>query len=297
MKWPFFKMHGCGNSMVVVSMPQEQQNEASHWARLLCSLGIGIGSDGLMLIDPDTLNPIHVAMYNPDGSPMGMCGNGIRCVVRYLMEIMKRGPGEGGAFHFIVEGRSITCWPIDNGRQVRVDMGAPVLEAADIPCTRTSILEQPITAAGQTFTSSAIGMGNPHCVIFCDDVAGVALQILGPALEHHPEYPKRTNVTFAQVLSRTHLKARVWERGAGVTLACGTAACATAVAAFLTNRTERELTVSLPGGDLLIDFNESDNRVYMTGPAAFVGEIKLADEMVALMGGGLLQGSHGGRTQ
>jgi len=266
-------MHGLGNDFIVVAGERELPGDASDLAVRLCDRHFGVGADGLVYILPSERADFRMRILNPDGSEAEQCGNAIRCVAKYVYDrglvardeiaIETLGAGVQRLKITSVGGKAV---------RVRVDMGEPILRGLDVPTTvdRTPVVDHPIEAGGRTFRFTAVSMGNPHCVIFVDDAPSFDLYRWGPLLEAHPLFPRRTNVEFVTVVSRSHAVMRVWERGAGPTLACGTGACATLVASVLCGLTDRRATVSLAGGDLFIEWSEADNRVYMTGPAAEV---------------------------
>lgn len=244
-------------------------------AARLCDRHYGVGGDGLILVLPGEAAPFRMRIFNTDGSEPEMCGNGLRCFVRYLAD---RGLAPEGRFEVETGAGVLRPEVLSDGR-VRIDMGPPVLERQHIPMggPRTAqVIEEPVEAAGQRFSVTAVSMGNPHAVIFMPDVEAVPLAEWGPALETHPVFPAKTNVEFCQVVSPTEAIMRVWERGAGPTLACGTGACATLVAGVLTERLSHEATIRLPGGPLEIEW-AADNHIFMTGPAeaVFSGEIEV----------------------
>jgi diaminopimelate epimerase len=216
-------------------------------------------------------------IFNSDGSEPEMCGNGIRCLAAFLADLegMSR---TKDAYRIHTLAGVITPQLTPDG-QIKVDMGLPRLLAGEIPTTLAAadakVINQPLEVEGQTWEVTCVSMGNPHCITFVDDVAAIPLASIGPKFEHHPAFPQRTNTEFIQVVSRDYLKMRVWERGAGITLACGTGACASLVAAVLTGRSDRLATVELPGGCLEIEWSEVDERIYMTGPAdrVFTGKV------------------------
>lgn len=267
----FTKMNGLGNDFIVISGEQQLPANVDELAISLCNRFFGIGADGLVYILPSEIADFRMRIINSDGSEAEQCGNAIRCVAKYVYDngltdkeeitIETLGAGAQKVQLTIQEGAVTT---------VRVDMGEPILNGLQVPTTIDSerVIEHPIEVDGREFLFTAVSMGNPHCVIYVDDAAGFDLEKWGPKLETHPLFPRKINVEFVTVKSRTHTDMRVWERGAGPTLACGTGACATVVASVLTEATDRIATVSLKGGDLLIEWNESDNHVYMSGPAA-----------------------------
>lgn len=266
----FTKMHGLGNDFVVVYGEQELPANAAELALQVCNRNFGIGADGLVYILPSEKADFRMRIMNSDGTEAEQCGNAIRCVSKYVYdsgyidreEIMIETLGAG------VQKVQLTT---DNGKvaKVRVDMGEPILNGLQVPTTidAAQVVEHPIEANGQTFSFTAVSMGNPHCVIPVADAASFDYSVIGPLLEKHELFPKKINVEFVTVYNRNHVEMRVWERGAGPTLACGTGACATLVASVLRGATDREATISLQGGDLYIEWNSSDNHVYMTGPA------------------------------
>lgn len=268
-------MHGIGNDFVLVNGFDQSVDLAnvSALARDICDRKFGVGSDGLIVAAPGTEAPFAMRMWNPDGSESEMCGNGIRCFATFVRDEGLTSetniPVETGAGLLVLDA-------LPDGR-VRVDMGKARLTRGEIgmtgPADDTFIGQKVDSAHHGSFDGTAVSMGNPHVVMFTDSVDAVDLATIGPDLEHNPLFPQRTNVHFVQVVSRDHIRMRTWERGAGLTLACGTGACACAVASFLNGHTERAVRVSLPGGDLDIAYEE-DGTVFMTGPAAtvFVGE-------------------------
>ncbi|MWC26725.1 diaminopimelate epimerase [Paenibacillus sp. MMS18-CY102] len=269
----FTKMHGLGNDFVVFAGYQELPENVSQLAIDLCNRFFGIGADGLVYILPSENADFKMRIINSDGSEAEQCGNAIRCVAKYVYDngltsntditIETLGAGVQQVQLNVQDGQVAT---------VRVDMGQPILEGLKVPTTVDAdrVIAHPIEVDGREFTFTAVSMGNPHCVIYVDDAANFDLLTWGPKLEKHPMFPRKINVEFVSVNSRTHTDMRVWERGAGPTLACGTGACATVVSSVLNGLTDRTATVSLKGGDLLIEWSEADNHVYMTGPAAAV---------------------------
>lgn len=270
----FIKMHGLGNDFVFLdhfSGTPDENMDYSKLAKKLCHRQFGIGGDGMIVILPSAIADAKMRIFNSDGSEPEMCGNGIRCFARYIFDQgivihdsiqVETGAGVLKLNLFVKEGQV---------QGVQVDMGEPILRADLIPvlCEGEPVVAQEIEVLGETYLYTAVSMGNPHCVIFVDDYSTLDFERVGPAIEKHSLFPRKTNVEFIIVNSPSELTMKVWERGAGPTLACGTGACAAAVAAILNQKTERAVTVHLPGGDLLIEWG-SDNHVYMTGPATYV---------------------------
>lgn len=265
----FVKMHGLGNDFIIVRAASfEQADQYQPCSVLWCDRHFGIGADGILVTGPDTEQDIFMRIFNPDGSEAEMCGNGIRCVALYA-----RRCGLVDKDRFSVKTMAGIRYPevvSDKPGQeaVTVDMGAPILERQSIPVQGDgSNLDIPVNASGKWFSFNAVSMGNPHCIILVEDADAVSLEQWGAALEKHPIFPAASNIEFVQVLSENEIKIRVWERGAGITLACGTGACASLVACHLQGKTGREALVHLPGGDLRIFWNPENNHVYMTGSA------------------------------
>lgn len=274
----FTKMHGCGNDYVYVDgskerIPAEQKPEL---VRRLSDRHFGIGSDGVIFINPCESADFEMEMYNADGSRSEMCGNGIRCVGKYVYDhgltdrtnISVLSGGQIKYLEMTVEKDVVT--------KVRVNMGAPVLEAAKIPVLSDNreVTAEPITIpeTGETYRMTCVSMGNPHAVVFLEDVAGLDIEKIGPYFENHSRFPNRTNTEFVRVLDSDRVEMRVWERGSGETLACGTGCCATVVAAVLNGLCQDRVTVQVLGGELEIFWDRSENLVYMTGPAETVFE-------------------------
>ena len=279
----FTKMHGCGNDYVYVNCLTETVEHPEEVARFVSDRHFGIGSDGLILIRPTKVADFEMAMYNADGSRGEMCGNGIRCVGKYVYDY---GLTDQTTVRIeTLAGIKTLELTVADGKvqQVRVNMGAPILEATEIPAVfpASPIVSEPLTVGDQTYAVTCVSMGNPHCVAFMDeDVRTLDLEKIGPGFEHHAAFPKRVNTEFVNVLDETHLRMRVWERGSGETLACGTGTCATVVAAVLCGHVpaDTEIEVELLGGTLRILWDRESNLVYMTGPATVVyeGEIDLS---------------------
>ena len=276
MKMKFTKMHGIGNDYVYMDCTRERLENPGEIARLVSDRHKGIGSDGLILIQSSDEADFEMAMYNADGSYGKMCGNGIRCVAKYVYDNGLTDKTEisvisGGAVKYL----KLT---VENGKvkKVRVNMGEPILKPSEIPVVGDGdkLVAVPIVVDNQVYEMTCVSMGNPHAVVFLDDVENLKIEEIGPRFEQHERFPDRVNTEFVERIDRKNLKMRVWERGSGETMACGTGACATAVAAILNGYAERDVTVHLLGGDLEISWDETDNCVYMTGPAAtvFTGE-------------------------
>ena len=277
----FTKMHGLGNDFILVDCFRDNlPGDYSEIARRLCDRHFGVGADGLILILPSETADIRMRIFNSDGSEPEMCGNGIRCFARYVYEnnIVRettiRIETLAGIIvpELILEGERV--------RSVKVDMGEPQLERALIPMQGPpgKVVDEPVSVDGTTYNVTCVSMGNPHCVIFVPDAGKVPITDIGPRLETHPLFPRKTNVEFIQILSKNEVDMRVWERGVGETLACGTGACAAGVACILNNLTAKKITVHLVCGDLVIEWADN-NHVYMTGPAehVFRGEVQLPD--------------------
>ncbi len=274
----FTKYHGLGNDFILIdNLASTQPAIAPEQAVQLCDRHFGIGADGVIFALPGQDGTDYtMRIFNSDGSEPEMCGNGIRCLAQFLSEL--EGTDAKTEYRIHTPAGVISPRLEGNGR-VRVDMGMPQLSAAEIPTTLASseqkVIDIPLEVAGQSWNVTCVSMGNPHCITFVPDVSTIALEIIGPQFEHHSVFPQRTNTEFIEVVRPNYLKMRVWERGAGVTLACGTGACASVVAGVLTGKTDRLCTVELPGGCLEIEWSEQDQRVYMTGPAerVFAGQI------------------------
>lgn len=276
----FTKMHGLGNDYVYVNCMEEKIENPAEVARKVSDRHFGIGSDGLILILPSDVADFRMDMYNADGSQAEMCGNGIRCVGKYVYDY---GLTEKESISVeTLAGIKYLDFSIENGKVslVTVDMGEPILSAEDIPvlCEKDQVIEEPIFAAGQEWKMTCVSMGNPHCVIFIDTpVKDFPLEEVGPLFENHERFPKRINTEFIELIDKKTVNMRVWERGSGETMACGTGACASTVAAILCGYTEEEITLHLLGGDLRVRWDRDKNRVFMTGPAqvVFDGELRV----------------------
>lgn len=279
-KMKFTKMQGIGNDYVYVNCFQETVEHPEELAVKVSDRHFGIGSDGLILIKPSETADFQMDMYNADGSQGAMCGNGIRCVAKYVYDY-----GLTDKKQISVETKSGIKYldlTVRDGKValVKVDMGAPILEPEKIPVRASAegkaVVSAPLVLGGTSWHMTCVSMGNPHCVVPVEDVDGLEIEQIGPLFEQHEIFPDRVNTEFIRVLDRNTVQMRVWERGSGETWACGTGACAVAVACILNGWTEREVTVKLRGGDLKICWDEEKNTVYMTGPAevVFDGEIE-----------------------
>ena len=275
----FTKMQGLGNDYVYVNCFQETVEDPAKTARIVSDRHFGVGSDGLILIKPSEKADFEMDMYNADGSRGAMCGNGIRCVAKYVYDY-----GLTDQTRITVDtasGVKTLELQVENGKAVRVkvDMGAPILEPERIPVKseKERVMDAPVSVGGAEYRMTCVSMGNPHCVVPVEDVDGLEIEKIGPLFENHPMFPDRVNTEFIRVLDRNTVQMRVWERGAGETWACGTGACAVAVACALNGWTEEKVLVKLRGGDLEIFWDRDKNTVFMTGPAAvvFEGEIDL----------------------
>lgn len=275
----FTKMQGIGNDYVYVNCLQETIENPSELAKRISDRHYGVGSDGLIMINPSDKADFEMEMYNADGSRGEMCGNGIRCVAKYVYDY-----GLTDKTSISVEtlaGIKYLDLTVEDGKVVlvKVDMGKPMLRPEEVPVVseKEEVIDEPITVDGQEYRMTCVSMGNPHAVVFIDqDVKEFPLETVGVKFENHERFPKRVNTEFVNVLDRHTAQMRVWERGSGETLACGTGACAVAVACALNGLTEDEVTVKLLGGDLQIKWDREKNTVYMTGPAevVFDGEWK-----------------------
>lgn len=268
----FTKMHGLGNDYVYVNCFEERVADAPALARAVSDRHFGIGGDGLILICPSSKADARMEMYNIDGSRGQMCGNGIRCVAKYTFD---HGLSRNNPLRIETDAGVLTLDLTLQGEkvaQVRANIGRPRLRPQDLPTTLTGnqMIEHPIDVNGRMLPMTCISFGNPHAVVFVDSLAQIDLPKDGTFLENHAVFPERCNIHFAQVNSKQDATMRAWERGSGATLACGTGASAVCVAGALTGRSDRRMTVHLPGGDLRIEWNEKDDCVYMTGPATEV---------------------------
>ena len=271
----FTKMHGLGNDYVYVNCFEEKIENPSEVAKFVSDRHTGIGSDGLIMINPSKVADCEMEMYNADGSRGEMCGNGVRCVGKYVYDY-----GITDKTSISVEtlgGIKYLDFTIEDGKVklVRVDMGAPILKPELIPIVMDdkeadSVIDSPIIVDGKEYRMTGVSMGNPHDVVFWDGIDDMDIEVIGPKFENHERFPNRINTEFVEVIDRHTAKMRVWERGSGETQACGTGACAVAVACILNGLTEDKVTVKLLGGDLQIEWDKEANKVYMTGPATTV---------------------------
>ena len=275
----FTKMHGIGNDYVYVNCFKETVEHPSEAAIKVSDRHFGIGSDGLILIKPSEVADGKMEMYNADGSQGAMCGNGIRCVAKYMYDY-----GITDKTSISVETKSGIKYldlTIKDGKvdTVKVNMGTPILKAVDIPVRseKEQMIDEPVMVDGKEWKITCVSMGNPHAITYIDDVKNLEIEKIGPKFENHEIFPDRVNTEFVHVIDRNTVEMRVWERGSGETLACGTGACAVAVSSILNGLTEEEVTVKLLGGDLKIFWDRTENKVYMTGSATtvFDGEISL----------------------
>ena len=269
----FTKYHGIGNDFILIDNRQQAEplltpEQAIAW----CDRHFGIGADGVIFALPGQADTDYtMRIFNSDGSEPEMCGNGIRCMARFVAQLEAAGGVDTTEKTYRIHTLAGLISPkLEPDGQVTVDMGIPRLLAGEIPTSLGAaddkVVGTSISVASQDWAVTCVSMGNPHCITFVDDVEAIALEQIGPQFEHHPAFPKRINTEFIQVVRSDYLKMRVWERGAGITLACGTGACAALVASVLNNLSDRQATVELPGGSLLITWAE-DNHLYMTGPA------------------------------
>ena len=270
----FTKMHGCGHDYVYVNGFTEKVADKPKAVVALSDRHFGIGSDGVIFINPSQQADFEMEMYNADGTRAEMCGNGIRCVGKYVYD------------HGMTDKTSITVesfgkvkyldLTVENGKvvKVKVNMGKPELTAKDVPVVSVheQVIDEEIIVKGKSYRMTCVSMGNPHAVVFMDDVEHLAIEEIGPYFENHERFPNRTNTEFVQVIDDSHVKMRVWERGTGETLACGTGCCATAVACVLNRLTGAHVTVQVLGGEIEIYWDQKENLVYMTGPAVTVFE-------------------------
>ncbi len=273
MKIKFTKMHGIGNDFVVINCFNQKIPHLASKSKFLCDRRFGVGCDQLLILHPSEIADFTMQIFNADGSEVEMCGNGIRCVAQYAYK------------HRLVSKSEMSIETLGGIKKVKiendlveVDMGEPILEGSKIPVNSEGMMiGKMLEVDDEKYSVTCVSMGNPHCVLFVEDVQNFKVKSLGPKIETHPFFPNRTNVPFVQVIDKETLQVRVWERGAGETLACGTGACGAVVASILNGLTHRKVLVHLPGGNLEINWSEQDNHVYMKGPGVevFEGEIEV----------------------
>ena len=282
----FTKYHGLGNDFILIdNRASSEPCVTLQQAAKLCDRNFGIGADGVIFVLPPQGDTDYtMRIYNCDASEAQMCGNGIRTLAKFIARLEGRETASDLRYR-IHTLAGVMVPELQGNGDVKVDMGEPMLLASGVPTTLAPSDEKAIDlsleVAGRSWQVTAVGMGNPHCVTFVEDVAAIDLATLGPQFEHHPMFPERTNTEFIEVVERDLLKMRVWERGAGATLACGTGACASLVAGVLTDRCDRAVTVELPGGPLKIEWSIADGRLYMTGPAEAVFSGRVEEEFLS----------------
>jgi len=279
----FAKYHGLGNDFILIDNRHQSDPIVNPVQAIkLCDRHFGIGADGVIFAlppgsDSGSDTDYTMRIFNSDGSEPEMCGNGIRCLAKFIADLDNQNKTE----YRIQTLAGLITPKLQPDGQVKVNMGSPKLLASQIPTTLTAadakVVEQPLEVEGKVWPITCVSMGNPHCITFVEDVGSIPLETLGPKFEHHSVFPQRTNTEFIEVIKPNYLKMLVWERGAGATLACGTGACASVVAGVLTGKCDRQVTVELPGGLLQIEWSSSDEKVYMSGPAekVFVGQCLL----------------------
>ena len=279
MKIKFTKMHGCGNDYVYINgftehIPQEKKPDI---VRYISDRHFGIGSDGAIFINPAKEADFEMEMYNADGTRSEMCGNGMRCVGKYVYDY---GLTDKTEFSVVSAGKiKYLTLTVEAGKavQIRVNMGSPILTPSEIPVVADgdTVIKEPIAVLDKSYEMTCVSMGNPHAVVFVDDTASFPVNEIGPYFENHEKFPNRTNTEFVQIMDKNHIKMRVYERGTGETLACGTGCCASAVACVLNGLTDTEVDVEVLGGVVHIEWDREENLIYMTGPATtvFDGEI------------------------
>jgi len=276
----FTKMHGIGNDYVYINCFKEMVENPSEFSIRISDRHFGIGSDGLILIKPSEVADCCMDMYNADGSRSEMCGNGIRCVAKYVYdhkivekeEITVETPGGIKTIHLTIKDKKAVM--------ATVNMGEPELKPEKIPVNFSGerVISEPLFVNGKEYSITCVSMGNPHAVVYVKNTDSLDLEKIGPEFENHKKFPNRINTEFIQIIDRSHLKMRVWERGSGETLACGTGACASAVATMLNGKADRKVDMKLRGGHLTIEWSTEDNCVYMTGPAKEVYNGELNDD-------------------
>jgi len=269
----FVKMHGNGNDVIILDCLKQSVGSPPHLARKLCNRHTGIGADQLMLLGKSRKADFGARFFNPDGSEAEMCGNGIRCLAKYIKD-----EGLTAKKEFTVETNAGIKKLVFKGKLIEVDMGEPRMKGKEIPVNLSGrVINRPLKFDTKEFRITCLNVGNPHCIVFQENIDEFDVNRYGPIIEHHHAFPKRINASFVNVLSRNEIHMRVWERGVGETLGCGSAACAAAVASVLNGFTGRKVNVSQPGGKLEIEWNRKDNHIIMRGPAelVFKGDIQL----------------------
>lgn len=270
---PFVKMHGIGNDAIIIDCLKQSAGSPSHLARKLCNRHTGIGADQLILLTKSRKADYGARFFNPDGSEAEMCGNGIRCLARYVKD-----SGLSSKKQLRIETAAGIKDVVFKGKSIEVDMGEPRMKGKEIPVNLSGrVINRPLKFETKEFRITCLNVGNPHCVIFQENLDEFEVDRYGHVIENHHAFPKRINVSFVNVLSRNEIHMRTWERGVGETLGCGSAACAAAVASVLNGFTGRKVNVQQPGGKLEVEWNRKDNHIIMRGPAdmVFKGEVQL----------------------
>ncbi len=269
----FTKVHGLGNDFVIINSFKEKVNNPNELAIKLCNRKFGVGADGLVLVAPSNNADIKMRIFNPDGTEPEMCGNAIRCVAKYAYE---RGMSEKELKVETLAGIMLPEIILRDNKilGVKVDMGKPLVESSEIPIKSSleRVISQPLNINGKEYLITGVSMGNPHCIIYVNDFKGIDITSIGPIIENHDIFPAKINVEFVKVINNHEVEMLVWERGAGVTMACGTGACAVTVAGVLNEKHSRNIKVHLTGGTMQINWSEKNDHVYMTGPAVEVFE-------------------------
>lgn len=274
----FTKMHGCGNDYVYINGIENKIDNPGELSKIISNRNFGIGSDGLIVINPSKIADFKMSMYNADGSEGKMCGNGIRCVAKYVYD--NKMTDKTTITVETLSGIKTLVLNVKEGKveTVRVNMGAPEITASKVPVIfdKDKVINEAVNINNKEYRITCVSMGNPHAITFIEDTDALEIEQIGPLFENNEIFPDRINTEFIQVIDRKTIKMRVWERGSGETLSCGTGACASVVACVLNDKTDSTVTVKLLGGDLLIEYNREENTVYMTGPAkiSFTGNIE-----------------------
>lgn len=275
----FTKMQGCGNDYVYVNGFENKIDNPNKLSEIVSDRHFGVGSDGLIVINPSEKADFKMSMYNADGSEGKMCGNGIRCVAKYVYD--NKMTDKTTIAVETLSGIKTLELNVKNDKveTVKVNMGTPILLPKDVPVVsdKDKVVDEPIVIDDKEYRITCVSMGNPHAITFIENTDDLEIETIGPKFENNPIFPDRVNTEFIQILDRNTVKMRVWERGSGETFACGTGACATVVACVLNGLTDEKVTVKLLGGDLFIEYNREENTVYMTGPAkvSFTGKIEV----------------------